>query len=89
MKVLKLSGLPIRLTKHYVLFFFFYLFSTFKFSLIKVLDNKGTLYKGTLGAQSKLVCVEEAKFCFASGKFGTVYTVFFLIIKERANAAEL
>lgn len=71
------------------MFFFSDLFSTFKFSLIKVLDNKGTLYKGTLGAQSKLVCVEEAKFRFASGKFGTVYTAFFLIIKERANAAEL
>jgi len=59
MKALNLSGLPIRLTKHYVLllllFFFFGLFSTFKFSLIKVWDNKGTLYKGTLGVQSKLV----------------------------------
>lgn len=55
----------------------------------QVSDNKGALYKGTLGAQSKQVCVEEAKFGLASGKFGTIYTAFFLIIKERANAAEL
>lgn len=86
MKVLNLSGLH---TLDETLCSFFGLFSTFQFSLIKVLDNKGTLYKGTLGAQSKLVCVEEAKFRFASGKFGTIYTAFFLIIKERANAAEL
>lgn len=55
----------------------------------QVSDNKGALYKGTLGAQSKQVCVKEAKFCLTPRRFGTIYTAFFLIIKERANAAEL
>lgn len=69
-------------------FFLFLFFDIFKFSLIKSWITREPFMRGHKGHSQSRPTWKKPKFCLASGKFGTIYNAFFLIIKETANAAE-